>query len=117
MPFLCPYFRTSKKIRPDEKILYFASTKGDPKEKNFRKIITWHLPQFHPEDWLIFGRIMQRLKKAKKQFSTCKIFPPQKMPWYKDNIDKNGKTMNLYKARFATATVLAGPDKSCKIAL
>jgi uncharacterized pyridoxamine 5'-phosphate oxidase family protein len=101
----------------DEKVLYFASTKGDPKEKEFSQN---HNVAFTtvPSRGLAHIRAHNAtVKKSKKTIFDVRNFFIAKMPWYKENIDKNGKSMNLYEVHFTTAMVLAGPDKAAEIEL
>ncbi|MDR1149546.1 MAG: pyridoxamine 5'-phosphate oxidase family protein [Spirochaetaceae bacterium] len=101
----------------DEKILYFASTKGDPKEKEFSQN---HNVAFTtvPSRGLAHIRTHNAtVKKSKKTIFDVQDIFIAKMPWYKENIAENGKTMDLYEVHFTTAMVLAGPDKAAEIEL
>jgi uncharacterized pyridoxamine 5'-phosphate oxidase family protein len=101
----------------NEKILYFASTKGDPKEKEFGKNHNVAITTI-PSKGLAHVRVhFATVKKRKKTVFDVQDIFVQKMPWYKDNIDQNGSTMNLYEVHFSTALVLAGPDKAAEIEL
>jgi uncharacterized pyridoxamine 5'-phosphate oxidase family protein len=101
----------------DEKILYFVSTKGDPKEKEFSQNHNVAFTTIPSRGLAHIRTHNATVKKSKKTIFDVQDIFTAKMPWYKENIDKNGKTMNLYEVRFATATVLAGPDKSHEIEL
>jgi uncharacterized pyridoxamine 5'-phosphate oxidase family protein len=101
----------------DEKILYFVSTKGDPKEKEFAQN---HNVAFTtvPSRGLAHIRTHNAtVKKSKKTIFDVQDIFIAKMPWYKENIDENGKTMNLYEVHFTKAMVIVGHDKAAEIEL
>jgi uncharacterized pyridoxamine 5'-phosphate oxidase family protein len=100
-----------------EKVLYFASTKGDPKEAEFSKNSNVAFTTI-PTRGLAHIRV-HRAAAAKSErsiFDVEDIFIA-KMPWYRDNIERNGSEMNLYEVRFTAATVLAGPGKVFQVDL
>ncbi|MDR1134406.1 MAG: pyridoxamine 5'-phosphate oxidase family protein [Synergistaceae bacterium] len=100
-----------------EKVLYFASTKGDPKESEFSKN---HNAAFStiPARGLAHVRVhyATAAKSGKTVFDAADMFIA-KMPWYKENIEQNGNGMDLYEVRFTAATVLAGPERAFQVEL
>jgi uncharacterized pyridoxamine 5'-phosphate oxidase family protein len=100
-----------------EKVLYFASTKGDPKEAEFSKNSNVAFTTI-PARGLAHVRVhYAAIRKSQKSvFDAADIFIA-KMPWYKENLERNGSEMDLYEIRFAAATVLAGPDRAFHITL
>jgi uncharacterized pyridoxamine 5'-phosphate oxidase family protein len=98
-----------------EKVLYFASTKGDPKEKEFAKNRNVAFTTI-PARGLAHVRVHHATvgKSKKSVFDVADIFAA-KIPWYKANIEQNGNDMNLYEVRFTTATALVGPGKAFQI--
>jgi hypothetical protein len=62
----------------------------------------------------IHDAVVERSKRSifdlKNEFIT-------KMPWYKENIERNGDTLNPYEVHFSRLMLLAGPDKSAQIEL
>jgi uncharacterized pyridoxamine 5'-phosphate oxidase family protein len=100
-----------------EKILYFASTKGDPKEKEFSTNSAVAFTTI-PTKGLAHVRVHHaNVGKSKKTvFDAADIFAA-KMPWCKANIEQNGKNMDLYEVCFKTATVLPSPDQAFQIEL
>ncbi|MDR0717844.1 MAG: pyridoxamine 5'-phosphate oxidase family protein [Azoarcus sp.] len=101
----------------NENVLYFASTKGDPKEKEFEEN---HNVAFTtiPSKGLAHVRVhIATVKKSKKTIFDVQDIFVEKMPFYKENIEQNGQTMNLYEVHFSAAMVLAGPDKAAQIEL
>jgi uncharacterized pyridoxamine 5'-phosphate oxidase family protein len=100
-----------------EKVLYFASTKGDPKEAEFSKNSSVAFTTI-PTRGLAHIRVHHAAvaKSKKTVFDAADIFIA-KMPWYKENLDENGKNMDLYEISFATAMVIAGPDKAFQVEL
>ncbi|OAM89294.1 pyridoxamine 5'-phosphate oxidase family protein [Termitidicoccus mucosus] len=100
-----------------EKILYFASTKGDPKEKEFlknNKVALTTIPSRGLSHVRIHDAVVERSKRSiwdlKNEFVA-------KMPWYNENIERNGDTLNLYEVHFSRLMLLAGPDRSLQIEL
>ncbi|GMO63410.1 MAG: hypothetical protein Ta2A_10430 [Treponemataceae bacterium] len=101
----------------DEKVLYFASDKGDPKGKEFAKNKNVSFTTI-PARGLAHIRVhFATVKESKKNIFDVKDIFISKMPWYKDNIEQNGDNMNLYEIHFSTAMVLAGPGKAAEIEL
>jgi uncharacterized pyridoxamine 5'-phosphate oxidase family protein len=102
---------------PNENTLYFASTKGDPKEKEFSKNKNVAFTTI-PTKGLAHIRVHEAIIKKSKQtiFDVQDVFIA-KLPFYKENIEHNGKDMNLYEVHFSKVMVLAGPDKSVQIEL
>jgi uncharacterized pyridoxamine 5'-phosphate oxidase family protein len=100
-----------------EKVLYFASTKGDAKEAEFSKNSSVAFTTI-PARGLAHVRVHRAsVTKSKKSiFDAADIFIA-KMPWYRENIERNGSGMDLYEVRFTLATVLAGPDKAFQVDL
>jgi uncharacterized pyridoxamine 5'-phosphate oxidase family protein len=100
-----------------EKVLYFASTKGDPKEAEFSKNSKVAFTTI-PARGLAHIRVHHAAvaKSKKSVFDVADIFIA-KMPWYKDNLERNGKETDLYEVRFTAATVLAGPGKAFQVDL
>ena len=100
-----------------DKTLYFASTKGDPKEAEFFKNSSVAFTTI-PAKGLAHARVRcATVAKSKKTvFDVADLFVA-KMPWYRENIEKNGKDMDLYEVSFTTATILAGPDKAFQVEL
>jgi uncharacterized pyridoxamine 5'-phosphate oxidase family protein len=100
-----------------EKVLYFASTKGDPKEAEFSKNSNVAFTTI-PARGLPHVRVHRAAvaKSNKTVFDVADIFIA-KMPWYKENIEENGSSMDLYEVSFAEATVLAGPGKVLQVEL
>jgi uncharacterized pyridoxamine 5'-phosphate oxidase family protein len=98
-----------------EKVLYFVSTKGDPKEKESAKNRNVAFTTI-PARGLAHVRVHHATvgKSQKSVFDVADIFAA-KMPWYKANIEQNGNDMDLYEVRFTTATALAGPDKAFQV--
>jgi uncharacterized pyridoxamine 5'-phosphate oxidase family protein len=100
-----------------EKILYFVSTKGDPKEKEFRKNNKVALTTI-PSRGLSHVRIHDAVvEKSKKSIFDLKDEFIAKMPWYKKNIEQNGAAMNLYEVHFSRLMLLAGPARSTQMEL
>ncbi|MDR1006962.1 MAG: pyridoxamine 5'-phosphate oxidase family protein [Campylobacteraceae bacterium] len=100
-----------------KKVLYFVSTKGDPKEAEFLKNSNVAFTTI-PTKGLAHIRVhYATVTKSKKSvFDAADMFIA-KMPWYKENIEQNGNEMNLYEVHFTTATVLVGPDKALSVEL
>jgi uncharacterized pyridoxamine 5'-phosphate oxidase family protein len=100
-----------------EKVLYFVSTKGDPKEVEFAKNSNVAFTTI-PTRGLAHVRVhYATVAQSKKTvFDVADIFIA-KMPWYQENLEKNGNDMILYEVSFAAATVLAGPDKAFQVTL
>jgi uncharacterized pyridoxamine 5'-phosphate oxidase family protein len=98
-----------------EKVLYFASTKGDPKEEEFARNCKVAFTTI-PARGLAHVRAHHAtvVKSPKSVFDVADIFAA-KMPWYKENIEQNGNDMNLYEVRFTTATAIAGPDQAFQV--
>jgi uncharacterized pyridoxamine 5'-phosphate oxidase family protein len=101
----------------ENKILYFASTKGDPKEKEFKKNKSIAFTTI-PSKGLAHIRVHNAVvKKSKKSIFDVQDMFVAKMPFYKENIEHNGKDMDLYEVSFSEAMVLSGPDKSFNLEL
>jgi uncharacterized pyridoxamine 5'-phosphate oxidase family protein len=100
-----------------EKVLYFASTKGDPKEAEFSKNDNVAFTTI-PARGLAHVRVHHATisRSQKSVFDAADMFIA-KMPWYKENLERNGSEMNLYEIRFSVATVLAGPDRAFQVTL
>jgi uncharacterized pyridoxamine 5'-phosphate oxidase family protein len=100
-----------------EKVLYFASTKGDPKEAEFSKNSNVAFTTI-PTRGLAHVRVRHATvaRSKKTVFDVADIFIA-KMPWYQENLERNGNDMVLYEVSFTKATVLAGPDKAFQVAL
>jgi uncharacterized pyridoxamine 5'-phosphate oxidase family protein len=99
----------------DAKVLYFASSKGDPKEKEFAENKNVAFTTI-PAKGLAHVRVhFANVQKSKKSVFDLKDAFVSKMPWYKENIERNGANMNLYEVRFPKAMVISGPDKAAEI--
>jgi uncharacterized pyridoxamine 5'-phosphate oxidase family protein len=100
-----------------ERVLYFISTKGDPKEAEFSKNNKAAFTTI-PARGLAHIRVRHAdvAKSDRTILDAAEIFIA-KMPWYKENIERNGNGMILYELRFTAATVLTGPDKAFQVEL
>ena len=85
----------------NEKILYFQSKQGDQKEKEFIKnnIVSFTTI---PENGLAYVRVIGAIvNKSKKTIFDVKDTFIEKMSFYKEFIEQNGDTMDLYEVRFS----------------
>ncbi|MDR1884988.1 MAG: pyridoxamine 5'-phosphate oxidase family protein [Synergistaceae bacterium] len=100
-----------------EGVLYFISTRGDSKEAEFSKNNSVAFTTI-PARGLAHVRVRRAdvAKSDRTVLDAAEIFIA-KMPWYKENIERNGSGMVLYEVRFTAATVLAGPDKAFQVEL
>ncbi|MDR1163284.1 MAG: pyridoxamine 5'-phosphate oxidase family protein [Candidatus Accumulibacter sp.] len=100
-----------------EKALYFVSTKGDPKEAEFSKNSKVAFTTI-PTRGLAHVRVHHAtVAKSKKSiFDVADIFIA-KMPWYKENFEQNGNTLDLYEIRFTAVMYIPGPDKAFQVNL
>ena len=95
----------------NENVLYFQSRKGDQKEKEFEKNENVAFTTI-PEKGLSYVRANHAtIKKSKKTIFDIQYMFIEKMPYYKQLIEKDGNTMDLYEIRFLTAMVFPDPDK------
>ncbi|MDR1277009.1 MAG: pyridoxamine 5'-phosphate oxidase family protein [Candidatus Accumulibacter sp.] len=102
---------------PSEKTLYFVSTKGDPKEAEFSKNSRVAFTTI-PARGLAHVRVHHAtVAKSKKPLSDVADIFIAKMPWYKENFEQNGNTLDLYEIRFTAAMHIAGPDKAFQVNL
>ena len=95
----------------DEKMLYFQSKKGDRKEKEFTKnnIIAFTTI---PENGLSYVRVSDTIvKKSIKTIYDVKNTFSEKMPFYKDFIENNGDTMDLYEVHLSKVFLYLNPDE------
>lgn len=95
----------------NEKIMYFQSFKGSPKEKEFElnnRIAFTTIPQ----DGVSYIRVNNAIvkKSTKTIFELQNIFI-EKMPYYKGIIEHNGGSMNIYEVHFSIVEVWPNPDK------
>jgi len=95
----------------DEKILYFQSRKGDQKEKEFLKNCNVAFTTI-PTDGLAYTRVNNAVvnKSGKTIFDVKDTFA-KKMPFYKDFIEQNGNTMDLYEIHFLKVMFYPDPDR------
>jgi uncharacterized pyridoxamine 5'-phosphate oxidase family protein len=95
----------------NEKVMYFQSQKGAPKEKEFeenKNVAFTTIPQN--------GVSYVRTNSATVQRSEKTIFDLQdifieKMPFYKEIIEHTGNLMDLYEIHFSTVQVYPDPDR------
>ena len=92
----------------DEKLLYFQSAKGSEKASEFEKNANVALVTLGANN-----DAHVRVTRANVKLSNKTIYDMQnafieKMPFYKDLIEKYGDTMNLYEVHFST--ILVFPD-------
>ena len=95
----------------EEKLLYFQSKKGDKKENEFikNKFVAFTTI---PKDDLAYVRVNGAIvKKSLKTIFDVKEKFVEKMPFYKDFIEKNGNTMDLYELQFSKITFFPDPDR------
>jgi uncharacterized pyridoxamine 5'-phosphate oxidase family protein len=98
-----------------EKVLYFASSKGDPKEAEFsqnNKVAFTTIPGRGLAHVRVQHAVVRKSKKS--VFEAADMFIA-KMPWYEENLQRNGKDMDLYEVSFTRAAVLAGPDQAFQV--
>ena len=95
----------------EEKLLYFQSKKGDKKENEFIKnnIVAFTTI---PKDSLAYVRVNDAIvnKSLKTIFDVKEKFV-EKMPFYKDFIEENGNTMDLYELKFSKIMFFPDPDR------
>jgi len=95
----------------DEKIMYFQSFKGSPKEKEFEKNQNVAFTTI-PPDGIAFIRTNQAtVKKSEKTIFDLQNAFIEKMPFYKELIEHNGNSMDLYEVHFSNVEVWSNPDK------
>jgi len=95
----------------NENVLYFQSRKGDQKEKEFEKNVNVAFTTI-PEKGLFYVRTNHAtIKKSEKTIFDIQDMFIEKVPHYKQLIEKDGNTMDLYEVRFLTAMVFPDPDK------
>ena len=95
----------------DEKILYFQSKKGDQKEKEFTKnnIVAFTTI---PTNGLSYVRVYDTIvKKSEKTIFDVKDTFSEKMPFYKEFIEQNGNTMDLYEIHLSKILFFPNPDE------
>jgi len=95
----------------NEKLLYFQSKKGDNKEKEF---ITNSNVAFTtiPTSGLAYIRVNNAIvNKSRKSIIDVKDIFIKKMPFYKDFIEQNGNTMDLYEVHFSKLRFYPDPDR------
>jgi uncharacterized pyridoxamine 5'-phosphate oxidase family protein len=101
----------------DEKVLYFQSEKGDRKEKEFTKNNTVAFTTI-PTNGLAYVRANGIfIKKSKKTIFDVKETFAEKMPFYKDFVEKNGNTMDLYEIQLSKVMFFPDPDRFEEIEL
>ena len=95
----------------DEKILYFQSKKGDKKQKEFAKnnIVAFTTI---PKNGLSYVRVSDTIvKKSVKTIFDVKNKFSEKMPFYKEFIEKNGDTIDLYEVHLSKVYLYPNPDE------
>ena len=101
----------------NENVLYFQSRKGDQKEKEFEKNENVAFTTI-PDKGLSYVRTNHStIKKSEKTIFEVQDMFIEKMSYYKQLIEKEGNTMDLYEVRFLTAMVFPDPDKFEQIEL
>jgi len=101
----------------NDKTLYFQSKKGDQKEKEFEENPNVAFTTI-PANGLAYVRVNNTIvKKSEKTISDVKDLFVEKMPFYKEFIEQNGNTMDLYEIHFSTAMVFSDPDRFEQIEL
>ena len=101
----------------DEKIMYFQSFKGSSKEKDFehnKNVAFATIPQ--GESSYVRTNHATVVKSKKTMFDVQDIFI-KKMPFYKELIEHNGDSMDLYEVHFSSVEVWPDPDKYEKLEL
>jgi len=95
----------------EENLLYFQSKKGDQKESEFIKNNYVAFTTI-PKDGLAYIRVNSAIvnKSLKTIFDVKEKFV-EKMPFYKDFIEKNGNTMDLYELQFSKIIFFPDPDR------
>lgn len=95
----------------DEKIMYFQSFKGSPKEKEFEKNNKIAFTTI-PQDGVSYIRVSNAIvkKSTKTIFDLQNIFI-EKMPFYKGLIEHHDNSMDLYEVHFSIVEVWETPDK------
>ena len=95
----------------EKKLLYFQSKKGDKKENEFMKNNFVAFTTI-PKDGLAYVRVNGAIvKKSLKTIFDVKEKFVEKMPFYKDFIEKNGNTMDLYELQFSKIMFFPDPDR------
>ena len=101
----------------NEKILYFQSKLGDQKEREFKEnnIVSFTTI---PEKGLAYVRVIGAIvNKSKKTIFDVKETFIEKMSFYKEFIEQNGDTMDLYEVHFSKVMFFPDPDKFAQIEL
>ena len=101
----------------NEKILYFQSKRGDQKEREFKEnnIVSFTTI---PENGLAYVRVIGAIvNKSKKTIFDVKDTFVEKMSFYKEFIEQNGDTMDLYEVHFSKVMFFPDPDKFAQIEL
>ena len=95
----------------DEKLLYFQSKIGDQKEKEFIKNNNVAFTTI-PTNGLAYVRVNNGIvKKSGKTIFDVKDAFAKKMPFYKNFIEQNGSTMDLYEIHFTKVMFFPDPDR------
>ena len=101
----------------NEKILYFQSKRGDQKEREFKEnnIVSFTTI---PENGLAYVRVIGAIvNKSKKTIFDVKDTFVEKMSFYKEFIEQNGDTMDLYEVHFSKVMFFPDPDRFVQIEL
>jgi uncharacterized pyridoxamine 5'-phosphate oxidase family protein len=101
----------------NEKILYFQSKQGDYKEKEFIKnnIVSFTTI---PENGLAYVRVIGAIvDKSKKTIFDVQDAFIEKMSFYKEFIEQNGDTMDLYEVHLSKVMFFPDPDRFVQIEL
>ena len=101
----------------NEKILYFQSKQGDQKEREFKEnnIVSFTTI---PENGLAYVRVIGAIvNKSKKTIFDVKETFIEKMSFYKEFIEQNGDTMDLYEVHFSKVMFFPDPDRFVQMEL
>ena len=101
----------------NEKILYFQSKQGDQKEREFKEnnIVSFTTI---PENGLAYVRVIGAIvNKSKKTIFDVKETFIKKMSFYKEFIEQNSDTMDLYEIHFSKIMFFPDPDRFMQIEL
>jgi uncharacterized pyridoxamine 5'-phosphate oxidase family protein len=95
----------------NEKVMYFQSQKGAPKEKEFEKNENVAFTTI-PQNGVSYVRVNNAtVKKSEKTIFDLQDIFIEKMPFYKEIIEHTGNLMDLYEIHFSTIQVYPDPDR------
>jgi len=93
-----------------ENILYFQSSTNSKKGKEFKKNDNVAFVTFKTKDYGFVRVHRAKVKKSKKTIYDVQNLFIEKMPFYKNLIEKYGSEMQLYEVHFSKANIFSGPD-------